>query len=477
MNRINNIERDIEVTSNFSKWQALAFGAPNISLAFFVGPMGVIQGIYAKYYGVALTTLATVLLIGRIFDAATDPLIGHYSDRYRSRKGTRKPFILLGGLSLIPCSYFLFVPQGEVTVVYFILWSLLFYLALTVINIPMYAWGSELYTDSVERTRLFTVWFFVGQIGSLLFFLIPFLPLFSTGEITPETLRISFVIGAVFAAIGLYCALRYVPNGPPPVVNDWVEKSTNQQPKTTVFKEMYNVVKSNKPFQIFVFAYLCIGFGTGMFFGLFFIFVDAFLDQGAIFATLSVIGIVGGLLLTPVVYKIVLLLGKRNTWLMASVVILSGVVYIGNLSPSEDLWVELVIVYVGMTLGGSVLGVIIIPMLSDTVDYGLLSDKTERRGTYFSIYTLMTKAQVALALSLGLALAGWLGFDATATTHDESSAFAIHLAISWVPAVILTLGLFFIWHYPLDEHRCAIIARRLQRRTHCVGELTPKPTT
>jgi|TARA_B110000114_G_scaffold184850_1_gene229738 MFS family permease len=92
-------------------------------------------------------------------------------------------------------------------------------------------------------------------------------------------------------------------------------------------------------------------------------------------------------------------------------------------------------------------------------------DKAERRGSYFSIFTLMTTAQGALGLSLGLALAGWLGFDATATTHDESSAFAIHLAISWVPAVILSIGLFFIWRYPLDERRCAIIARRLQRRT------------
>ena len=77
----------------------------------------------------------------------------------------------------------------------------------------------------------------------------------------------------------------------------------------------------------------------------------------------------------------------------------------------------------------------------------------------------MIKAPVALGTSLGLALAGWLSFDATATIHDESSAFAIHLAISWVPAVILTIGLFFIWRYPLDERRCAIIARRLQRRT------------
>ena len=157
-------------------------------------------------------------------------------------------------------------------------------------------------------------------------------------------------------------------------------------------------------------------------------------------------------------------MGKRNTWLMASVIVVGTTVYIGQLSASDSVLVELVIVYVIMTLGMTCSGVIAMPMLSDTVDYGQLSDKKERRGTYFSIYALMTKAQLALGLSLGLALAGWLGFDTTATTHDESSAFAIHLAISWIPALILTIGLFFIWRYPLDEHRCAIIARRLQNR-------------
>ena len=466
MNRAIHSDKGVNSVSGFSKWQALAFSAPSIGFTFFMGPMGVIQGIYAKYYGMALTTLAAVLLIGRIFDAVTDPLIGYYSDRYRARTGTRKPFILAGGLCLIPSSYFLFGPPADVSVVYFTLWSLLFYLALTFKGIPMYAWASELRSDSVERTTLFTVLAFVNQCGFLLFFLIPFLPMFATSEITPETLRVSVVIGAILVLLGLYCALKYVPNGPPPVLEESVEKDKSHQPKTTFFKVMYNVVKGNKPFQVFIFAYLCYGLGVGMFLGLFFIFVDAFLGRGELFATLSVIGMVAGLLLTPVVYKIVLILGKKNTWLMAAVTVLSGIVYLGQLSPSEGVFVELVIVYGIMTLGGVCSAVIAMPMLSDTVDCGLLSDKTERRGSYFAIYTLMVKTQSALGLSLGLALAGWLGFDATVTTHDESSAFAIHMAISWIPAVILALGLFFIWRYPLDEHRCAIIARRLQRRLY-----------
>jgi len=464
MNSINGSDKGINSVSGFSNWQALALSSPTVGVVFFMGPMGVIQGIYAKYYGVALTTLAAVLLLGRIFDAVTDPLIGHCSDRYRARTGTRKPFMLVGGLCLIPSSYFLFVPPEEVSVMYFTLWSLLFYLALTVLTIPKYAWASELYLDSVERTSFFTVLYFVGQVGSLLFFLIPFLPLFATSEITPDTLRVSFMIGATLLMLGLYCALKYVPNGPPSVLEKGIEKDKRHKVKTTVFKDIYNAVKGNKPFQIFALAYMSSGFGIGMFSGLFFIFVDAFLGQGKLFATLSIVGLVAGLLLTPIVYKVVLLLGKKTTWLVAGATVLIGILYISQLSPGEGVFVELVVIYMIILIGVTCSSVIAMPMLSDTVDYGLLNDSTERRGTYFSIFTLMTKAQMALGLSLGLALAGWMGFDVTATTHDESSAFAIHLAISWIPAVILTIGLFFIWCYPLDEHRCAIIARRLQRQ-------------
>jgi len=63
-----------------------------------------------------------------------------------------------------------------------------------------------------------------------------------------------------------------------------------------------------------------------------------------------------------------------------------------------------------------------------------------------------------------LAIAGWLGFDATATTHGEASGFAMNIAMSWIPCVFMSLGFFFIWRLPIDERRAGIIARRLVAR-------------
>ena len=60
----------------------LAYPLPYIAMAFLFGPMAILQGIYAKYFGLSLTTIAAVLLIGRLFDAITDPIIGYLSDRH-----------------------------------------------------------------------------------------------------------------------------------------------------------------------------------------------------------------------------------------------------------------------------------------------------------------------------------------------------------------------------------------------------------
>ena len=129
---------------NLNNWKILAFSGPSVGLMFVMGPMNIIQGIYAKYFGIPLTTLAGILLICRLFDVFSDPLMGYFSDRYKARTGTRKPFVMVGGLSLIVCSYFLFIPPDNVSTVYIAFWLISFYAASTLISIPTYAWGGEM---------------------------------------------------------------------------------------------------------------------------------------------------------------------------------------------------------------------------------------------------------------------------------------------------------------------------------------------
>jgi len=457
---IHSANKKTALPQRLNNWKILAFSAPFLGLVFLMGPINIVQGIYAKYFGIPLTTLAGILLLCRLFDVFSDPLMGYFSDRYRARTGTRKPFVLVGGLSLIVCSYFLFIPPDDVSTAYIIFWMISLYAASTLTSIPTYAWGGEISAHPEERTLIFSVQAFVGKIGFLLFYLVPFLPLFTTTEITPETLKVSVIIAAILMLPGLYIALKHAPNGPH-VRMDKVEK---KKKASVSLREFISALKRNKPFQIFVAAYMCVGLGIGMYFGLFFIFVDSYLGQGEDYAMLASLSMLVGLISVPLVYKVIVLIGKKWAWGISLLLMTLSFFYTGQLRPGEDVFLSLLILKIIFDIAGAALSMITLPLLNEAVDYGLLSNKTERRGLYYSIYSLLLKFEAALGLALGLAIAGWLGFDGTASTHDESSGFAIRMAMSWIPCVFMSLGFFFIWRLPIDERRAGIIARRLAGR-------------
>jgi GPH family glycoside/pentoside/hexuronide:cation symporter len=443
-----------------SNWQVLAFCSPSLALALLVFPVTLLPSIFAKYYGVSLVGLGVTLFALRAFDSITDVLIGHFSDRYRQRNGTRKPFVLAGGLLVLPCAYFLVNPPGgEVTVLSFTLWSAAFYLCYTLFNIPKFAWAGELTTVPQERTFIFSALAFVAKCSGLLIYTIPFLPFFETTEITPEVLRFAVAVGIVLMLPTLYLLVTVAPNGLPPTKKEAQVKSHRAN-----FKEYLLILKLNKPFQLFVVAYLFIGLGTGIYSGLLFLYIDVFLGLGEDFAKMSLIGLVAGLALTPVGYKLSVRLGKRSNWGLSVVLQLCAMLYASTLSPGEATLVDLIIIQMIIVFAGITMVIVAPAMLNDVIDYGSLNIDSGSRGVFMALYIFILKLEGALAVSLGLALAGWLGFDATATEQTTEGAFAIRFTMCWLPAGITALGLYFIAKYPLTDSHMAIIGRRLQQR-------------
>jgi len=440
---------------------ALAYAAPTLGLALLLGPLGLLPVIYAKYFGLALTSIATILLIGRMFDAITDPLIAHYSDQYQRRYGTRKPFILVGGIGMCITAYCLCVPIAEVSLLYFGFFYLVFYLFSTLYNIPMAAWAIEVTNDPKERTLLFSVLIFISKVGGLLFYIVPFLPIFASTEFTPETIKVSAIIGIAILVPTLLLALIKVPNGPALIHAEDTPAEPSFQ-KNLI--EFYHSAKHNKPFLLYLGAMFFFAMGLGMFGGLFFLFVDSFLGQGDKFASLGIMGMIFSLAITPLCYQLAIRIGKRKTWMISCGVLLVGVFYSGLVDPGSASFTALLIIQGIFILSGSFSGVVSPAIYADILDYGSLRDTTDRKAMYVAITGFFIKAEVALAASLGLWLAGWFGFDATATEQTEQSTFAIRLAMSWVPLVIVSLSLFFIWLMPLNERRTAIVARRLNQR-------------
>ncbi|MDB9724460.1 MFS transporter [bacterium] len=455
---------DNQDSSALPMWlKVIVFVMPYVGVNLLIWPaVAVLGGIYAKYYGLSLTSIAAVILAAKVFDAVTDPLIGYYSDQWRTKTGSRKPLIALGGILIIPATYYLFVPPSEVGVLYFAFWYMTFYLASTLFVIPYFTWAHEFTETSKDKVLVFSVINIAGQVGGALFYLLPFLPFFITTDISPEVLKITAFVGAAIVIPGLYLAFKFVPNGAvheTPAIGVENPPSMLQQALRAV-QELLN----NRPFLLYAWILIFIGIAFGLCMGLLFIFVDTYLKLGAQFAQVSLWGMVAGAVAIPLWYHIVVRWGKRLSWLVGMGGLLLVFVCVGLLSPEHSGYLSISILYVSLHIFSSSSSVIGGPVLCDIIDYGCYQTGHERGGLYFSIQALMTKIQFAIGGGLGLAIIGWFGFDMNAVTHSGTSIVGLKLSISWLPALFVIPAIVCIYRIPLSEHRMTIIRRRLARR-------------
>ena len=114
---------------------------------------------YNQIMGVSPGLCGTAFLIASIVDGITDPLVGVYSDRFRSRWGRRHPLMLASALPIAVTFYFLYQPINGLSETEYFIWLTFFLvsmrISITFYNIPHDAFGAELTDDYTERTSIF----------------------------------------------------------------------------------------------------------------------------------------------------------------------------------------------------------------------------------------------------------------------------------------------------------------------------------
>lgn len=449
-----------------SMLHAVCYASPVIATHFIFAPISILQGVYAKYFGLPLTTIATVILLSRLFDAISDPIIGYFSDRYRAKSGTRKPFVIMGGLLLIVSSYFLYVPPENVDSNYFFVWFLAFYLAWTLFEIPHLAWGGELSLDSSERTKVYMLRTLGVYLGSLIFFIVPLLPIFDTAEVTPETLRFSTLfLGVIFLPL-LFICVRIVPNGYDPVRKSIEKPRSLRSTSATIF--------SNRPLLLFLASYFFIGAGGGMWFSLLFIFIDGYLGMGEKVSFLFFLGSAAAMIAAFLWYKISIRIGKRAVWGLGSITLMISTLCLAQLSATTTSFYTMAILMIAAQMG--IASMVVAPsLLSDIADYGRWKFSIDNAGMYFSMFTLVAKANIGVGGALALSVAGSSGFDPTVSIQSDAGVFGLRLAIGYIPAVLIGIALCLIALTPIDARRHRIISRRLEARRTGVRDSPQKP--
>lgn len=447
-------------SSPLSLQQQLVYALPNVGMVYLFSAMGVIQGIYAKYFGLALTTIATVLLISRLFDAVTDPIIGYLSDRCQTRYGSRKGFIACGGVLMIVSAYFLYVPISpslvsattEVSGNYFLICFLAFYLSYTLFEIPHNTVGSELAKSANEKSSIFAIRTFSIYLGTFLFFIVPMLPFFETSNITPETLQWSVFVGAILILPSLYYGLKATPDSPPLL---------EQKNRVSQHRISLAMIWKNTPLLLFFVIFLFGSLALGVYMSMQFIFIDVYLDMGESYAAVYLTSVAVGATGLKFWHWMAIRLGKRLAWGLGMGLMAVGLLIFSTFERGEVSHIQLVLVLI--LINFSVATNMMVPpaMMSEIIDYSRWKYKTSCDASLFSLYVFFAKASLALGGSVGFFIAGWYGFDAQATVHTPESVVGLYWVVSWLPALLLMVSIVFICMAPISERRHGIVRRRL----------------
>jgi len=431
------------------------------SYFFYIAMWSILPGVYGKYFGLKLTAIATVVLVIRLFDGLIDTTIGYLSDLHRAAGGSRKPWVVAGGLGSIAACYFLFIPPNPTTTLYYLMWSMAYFLAFTIAEIPHLSWGSELTMGYQERARVFGTRNMIGRAGMVLFYALPLMPLSTSTNYTPGILREAVYVGAGLTLVGLIQALVAAPAGNALVIT--------QKDSLRLFVRS---ISDNRPLVLYVTAFCCIGVSVGMWSGLLYFYVDGYLGIGNKLAMMLMVSSVIGALSTPLCLKLIHRTNKSTTWAVGITVFLLQLIGMIFVRPGGSWWVVF-----GLVVLAHIFfcchDIAALSLLGDIVDYAKLKFRKDRGATYFGLNTLIFKIGLGIGGGVGIGVAGLFGFDPSRTMHSATSVWGLKLGFLVLPACFAVLGLFVIRKTPINRRRHGIIRKRLET---LASRINPEPS-
>ena len=432
---------------------------------------------YSNVFGLSLADAGVLMLVTRIWDAVSDPMMGIIADRTKTRWGKYRPYLLFFALPFAVCGVLLFTtPENGKTV-----WAYVTYILMmtvyTGINVPYGSLLNVMTADSDEKSVLSSYRMFFAYGGSFiaLFAWEPLCNMFDKSRVAVEGAgglasistnpaawqNAMIVIASCCLVLFLLCFLL-------------TREHVRSESTVSVGTDLKLLLK-NKPWWLLIGAALASnlfntvrGTTTAYFFADYIVKTVemapqwAFLVSAGIFLSIGEIANMVGVVLAVPMSKH---LGKKTTYMlsMAALVALS-ILFFFLPATTGGYWAMLAFQLVISVFTG-VISPLVWSMYADVADWSELKDGTASTGLIFSSASMAQKFGGAFGGSAVMWMLAAFGYSTVAgAVQTETAILGLRILMSWVPAAVAALSILVVWFYPLTKKKMEGVQAELATR-------------
>ncbi len=426
---------------------------------------------FTNVFGLTVADTATLMLVARMFDVVTDPLMGSLADRTQSRWGTYRPWLIFGAVPLgIIFALLLYTPDfGPVGKR---IWAYSLYLLMmavyTAVNVPYGSLLGVMTEDDNEKNE-FSSYRMVGAyaMGFITLLSFPYVIEFIGGDkLADGTYSVAAkqhqyaVIGVVFGALAtigtLACGLLTK------------ERLKPVRAEKFSFKPFADLFK-NKPWIYLTLIGICTNFFNGFRYA-----VAGYLLEYCLHGDVTVSGLIINYTVFMTFGEVTCMIfgglspkftqwvgSKRKAFVWAAIIcIVSSILFFFIPMDPAYIWVMVAVVII-TSIGIGLYSPLLWSMYADVADYATEKNGTSSTGLIFSSGTMAQKFGSAISgalVALFLGMAGFISGTDAATgqtvvtiTNEEAVRQMIWALFSLFPAAIAALIVLLIHKYPIQK--------------------------
>ncbi|MFH1853456.1 MAG: MFS transporter [Candidatus Neomarinimicrobiota bacterium] len=435
----------------------------NLKIGYGIGDIGsnifiVTSGMFLLFFltnvlGVEPALAGLALLIPKLWDVISDPIMGAISDVTRSRWGRRRPYLLYASVPFGLVFFALFVTpptQSEITTAVWV--GALFALSCTVFtiyNIPYSAMVAEMTDDYNERLSVTSFRMAGSTIGVLLAGGLA-MPLVDLGGGAVAGFRLmGMVLGLL---ITIFCLAGF-----------WGTRRANTisaiKPKIPALEHV-KIAFRNTPFKRLMSMYFLQSLAIGILMAGQIYYVKYVMGMPeAYVGIVSAVLFITAIAFIPVWVRIGIRLGKIRAYTIGVIILTVMLLSLLFTPPSQPVVFFLQMFLLG--IGFSSFQLYPFSMLPDTIEFDELQSGLRREGIFSGVWASGQKTAYALGPSLigfTLSLSGFV----VSPEQPETVITGIRLVFCLVTAVLFLLSLIPFRHYDLTENRFSEIKARIK---------------